>query len=134
MSVQITENTLIAFIRLILIQVWDPIGVKRFGIIHDPVVSDDSNGDGDMIMVPLAPMEHRKTSQFDMENEYDSYVPTLYAMVIDRRPVADFYRHLRYLERELMEVTVDDVITRNAAGRLYMIGKGIVASTNQTGA
>ncbi|MDR1423275.1 MAG: hypothetical protein LBI92_01515 [Azoarcus sp.] len=52
------------------------------------------------------------------EDEYDSYVPTLYSMLISRRPVNEVFKYLVWLEAEHMGLTVDYQRTLSIAEKL----------------
>lgn len=119
MPIQITRDVFRAHIRLILIQVWDPIGVKRF-------MSDSGNveEDGDLVMVHLQPMKHKEIILGDMESEYDTYIPELEELILNKASAKDIYDYLHDLEVESMERVVDDDVRRSAAMRLHLIAVG----------
>lgn len=108
-----------AYIRLILIQIWDPIGVKRFGIISHALVADT---DDDLLMIPLEPMQHKEIVFNDMENEYDAYIPVIEAMILNQEPAQVIYDYMRDVETLSMEREGDKAVTWNAANRLHLIG------------
>jgi hypothetical protein len=119
MRIQITRDVFRAHIRLILIQVWDPIGVKRFMSDSGIVEEDD-----DLVIVHLQPMKHKEIVLGDMESEYDNYIPGLESLILDKASAKDIYEYLRKLEVESMEREVDDDVRRSAAMRLHLIGVG----------
>jgi hypothetical protein len=67
-------RTLHEKIKAVLMQDWDPIGVKEIPEAHD---------------------------------EYDSYVPTIYSMLISRKPIHEVLEYLLWLEGEHMGLKVD---------------------------
>ncbi|GGY20405.1 hypothetical protein GCM10011289_25020 [Paludibacterium paludis] len=54
----------------------------------------------------------------EAEDEYDSYVPTLYSMLISRKPVSEVFEYLAWLETEHMGLTVDRQRTLSIAEKL----------------
>lgn len=54
----------------------------------------------------------------EAEDEYDSYVPTLYSMLISRKPVSEVFEYLVWLETEHMGLTVDRQRTLSIAEKL----------------
>jgi len=121
MPIIISEEILRSFIRLILIQVWDPIGVKRFGIIVPAIVGDS---DDDLLVVALEPLQHKEPIFGDCEGEYDSYIPTIQSLILTGAPVDDIFDYLQMVETEWMERKGNEAITMNAAQRLHYIGTG----------
>jgi hypothetical protein len=67
-------RTLHEKIKTVLMQDWDPIGVKE---------------------IPEA------------QDEYDSYVPAIYSMLISRKPLHEVLEYLLWLEGEHMGLKVD---------------------------
>lgn len=120
MPIQITHDVFRAHIRLILIQVWDPIGVKRF--MSDCGVVEEE--DGDLVVIHLQPMKHKEIVLGDLEGEYDAYIPGLEWLILNKASAKDIYDHLHKLEVESMEREVDDDVRRSAAMRLHLIGVG----------
>lgn len=121
MPIVASEEVLRSFIRLILVQVWDPIGIKRFGIAISAVVDDS---DDDMLVVALEPLQHREPISGDFESEYDSYIPTIQSMILTGEPIDVIFDYLRMIETEFMEREGNQGITLNAAQRLHFIGTG----------
>jgi len=52
------------------------------------------------------------------EDEYDSYIPTLYSMLISRKPVIEVFKYLVWLETEHMGLTADRQRTLSIAEKL----------------
>jgi hypothetical protein len=73
------------YIKNVLMQDWDPIGVQAIS---------------------------------GAEDEYDSYVPTLYAMLISRKPVIEVFKYLVWLETKHMGLTADRQRTFSIAEKL----------------
>jgi len=53
------------------------------------------------------------------QDEYDSYVPAVYSMLIARKPVAEIFEYLLWLETEHMGLAADRQETQNIAERLF---------------
>ena len=72
-------------IKDVLLQEWDPIGVRE---------------------IPEA------------QDEYDGYVPTIYTMLIARKPINEVFDFLLWLETEHMGLTADRQRTQSIAEKL----------------
>lgn len=72
-------------IKDVLLQEWDPIGVRE---------------------IPEA------------QDEYDGYVPTIYSMLISRKPLNEVFDYLLWLEAEHMGLTADRQRTQSIAEKL----------------
>ena len=76
-------------IRDILLNEWDPIGVRSIAEAND---------------------------------EYDGYVPTIYKMIISRKPAYEIFEYLLWLEGTHMGLTVDRPRTLFIAEKLGSLG------------
>jgi len=54
----------------------------------------------------------------EAEDEYDGYVPTLYSMLVSRKPIHEVFEYLLWLETEHMGLTVDRQRTQSIAEKL----------------
>jgi hypothetical protein len=58
----------------------------------------------------------------EAQDEYDSYVPTIYSMLITRKPINEVFEYLVWLETEHMGLTSDRQQTRSIAEKLASLG------------
>lgn len=54
----------------------------------------------------------------EAQDEYDGYVPTLYSMLIARKPIHEVFEYLLWLETEHMGLSADKQRTRSIAEKL----------------
>lgn len=54
----------------------------------------------------------------EAQDEYDGYVPTIYAMLISRKPVNDVFQYLLWIETERMGLFADRQRTQAIAEKL----------------
>jgi hypothetical protein len=54
----------------------------------------------------------------EAQDEYDGYVPTIYSMLITRKPINEVFEYLLWLETQHMGLTTDRQLTHNVAERL----------------
>jgi hypothetical protein len=54
----------------------------------------------------------------DADDEYDAYVPTIYSMLIARKPVSTVLEYLLWLETEHMGHTVDRQRTQDISEKI----------------
>ena len=54
----------------------------------------------------------------EAQDEYDGYVPTVYSMLIARKPINEVFEYLLWLETEHMGLTADRQRTQSIAERL----------------
>lgn len=54
----------------------------------------------------------------EAQDEYDGYVPTLYSMLISRKPISEVFEYLLWLETEHMGLKADAQRTQSIAERL----------------
>jgi len=57
----------------------------------------------------------------EAQDEYDSYVPTIYKMLIARKPKHEIFDYLWWLETEHMGLTGDRQRTEQFAGKLLKL-------------
>jgi predicted AlkP superfamily pyrophosphatase or phosphodiesterase len=62
-------------------------------------------------------------------DEYDSYIPAIYKLLIERKPVAEIFDYLWWLETEHMGLTGDRQATEAFAMRLTEIPSQLNAAT-----
>jgi hypothetical protein len=55
----------------------------------------------------------------EAQDEYDSYVSTIYAMMISRKPINEVFEYLLWIETEHMGLTVDRQRTQAIAEKLF---------------
>ena len=51
----------------------------------------------------------------DAQDEYDGYVPTIFSMLITRKPVSEIFEYLLWLETEHMGLSADRQRTQKIA-------------------
>lgn len=54
----------------------------------------------------------------EAQDEYDGYVPTVYSMLIARKPINEVFEYLLWLETDHMGLTADRPRTQSIAERL----------------
>jgi hypothetical protein len=54
----------------------------------------------------------------EAQDEYDSYVPTIYSMLISHKPLNEVFNYLLWLEAEHMGLTADRQRTQSIAEKL----------------
>lgn len=54
----------------------------------------------------------------EAQDEYDSYVPSIYRMVISRKPIHEIFDYLWWVETEHMGLTGDRQATESVAKKL----------------
>lgn len=59
----------------------------------------------------------------DADDEYDAYVPTIYSMLIARKPISTVLEYLLWLETEHMGLTADRQRTQDIAAKLVGLVK-----------
>lgn len=59
----------------------------------------------------------------EAQDEYDGYVPTIYSMLISRKPLSEVYEYLLWLEGEHMRLSVDRQKTRHVAEKLVSLAQ-----------
>lgn len=62
----------------------------------------------------------------EAQDEYDSYVPTIYSMLISRKPINEVLEYLLWLEGEHMGLTVDRQRTQFITEKLVGLERGNV--------
>ncbi len=58
----------------------------------------------------------------EAQDEYESYVPQIYAMLIRRQPISEIFDYLWWIETEHMELRGDRAHTLRIAAKLASLG------------